>query len=181
MAESTNKEITKVEYFGMRDIAWYIAATLIMGLIMGSSIAHYKDYRFREISNSIKVTESDYEHFEQAREEVDSQLAKSVQDLIDGMMNLQSYSKCHERSTKVQLFPDWVKFEEKPLIMVSQSKILLILYGDTRRGSWEAPENPVTVIQSGKIWASYDVELPPDSKSSLCVFFFENHFIEPVT
>jgi uncharacterized membrane-anchored protein YhcB (DUF1043 family) len=180
MAESTNKEITKVEYFGMREIAWYIAATLIMGIIMGSAIAHYKDYRFREIRVSINALELDYEHFEQAREEVDSQLEKPVQDLIDGMINLQSYSRCHEASTQGQLFPPNVKFEAKPLIMVSQSRILLRLHGDTRVGTWTAPEDPVKVIQSGTLWASYDVVLPLDSKGKLCVFFFENDPIVPV-
>jgi uncharacterized membrane-anchored protein YhcB (DUF1043 family) len=174
MAESTKEDIIKVEYFGMREISWYILAALLMGIIMGSSIAFYKDYRFREINRSIKNLETDYSHFEEARQEVDSDPGKEVQSLIEGMINLTSFSKCHEKSTQGQLFPDRVKFEKKPLIMLSQSKILLELNSATRVGTWTAPEDPVKVIQSGTLWASYDVSLPPEYKGKLCIFFFEN-------
>jgi uncharacterized membrane-anchored protein YhcB (DUF1043 family) len=174
MAESTKEDIIKVEYFGMREISWYILAALLMGIIMGSSIAFYKDYRFREINRSIVKLESDYSHFEEAREEVDSDLDKEVQSLIEGMINLQSFSKCHEKSTQGQLFPDSVTFEKKPLVMLSQSKILLELTTDRKTGTWSAPEDPVKVIQSGSLWASYDVNLPPENKGKLCIFFFEN-------
>lgn len=159
----------------MRDISWYILAALFMGVILGSSIAFYKDYRFREINHSINALEADYLVFEEAREEVDSDLDNKIQNLIEGMINLQSFTKCHDTSTKGQLFPDSVKFEQKPLYMVTQSRILLELYGAERIGTFTAAEDPVKVIQSGSAWASYDVVLPPDSKAKLCVFFFENN------
>jgi uncharacterized membrane-anchored protein YhcB (DUF1043 family) len=175
MAESTKEDITKVEYFGMREISWYILAALLMGIIVGSSIAFYKDYRFREINHSINELEADYLNFEEAREEIDSDLDKDVQTLIEGMINLQSFSKCHENSTQGQLFPDSVKFEKKPLYMVSQSRILLELHRAEKVGTWTAPEDPVKVIQNGDNWSSYDVVMPKDSKSKMCVFFFENN------
>jgi uncharacterized membrane-anchored protein YhcB (DUF1043 family) len=175
MAESTKEDITKVEYFGMREISWYILAALLMGIIVGSSIAFYKDYRFREINRSINELEADYLNFEEAREEVDSDLDKDVQNLIEGMINLQSFSKCHEDSTQGQLFPESVNFEQKPLYIVSQSKIILTLLRSEKVGTWTGPEDPVKVIQSGNLWSSYDVVMPKDSKSRICVFFFENN------
>lgn len=39
----------KVEYFGNKDIAFYLIVCFAMGLIIGMSFAHYKNFRFRLI------------------------------------------------------------------------------------------------------------------------------------
>ena len=168
------QEIQKVEYFGIREVVYWVIAALVLGVFIGSSVAFYKDYRFMEIRKAAHILDERLNELQVVRDSIDSDLPKDMLKMIDELSNLQSFTACHDTSVVGQLFPSSVKFETKPRYIVGQSKILLSLRKDTSTGRFEAPEAPVTLHQSGGLWASYDVKLPSLAVAQVCVMFFEN-------
>ena len=184
------KKINKVEYFGNKEIIIYASITILVGFFIGVAFAHYKNLRFALVNDQLEKLQHRYGEYNLAYSNVDSDLPIEMANTIANLESLQYYTKCHEKSEASVSF-DKVRFKKMPKIMISQSKITMhynrqeqaqpvnpVNGGGTPvaaagTGTFTAPETPIKVNQIAGYYQSYDITLPENNDSTVCVLMFE--------
>ena len=177
---ASSKKINKVEYFGNKEIIIYASITILVGFFIGVAFAHYKNLRFSLINDQLSKLQLRYGEYNLAYSNVDSDLPIEMANTISNLESLQHYTKCHEK-TEASVSMGAVRFKKMPKIMISQSKMTMHYTRQqnqpnggnqvtaTGTGVFNAPENPIKVNQIAGYYQSYDITLPDNNDSTVCV------------
>ena len=65
-------------------------------------------------------------------------------------------------------------FHQKPKMILTQQNLAIHYDSNLKTGKFASAENPITLNEVDGIYMSYDVIVPEQSKSKLCVFLFLN-------
>merc|ERR1711976_11360 len=136
--------------------------------------AQYTQDRYNDANSKFIELDGVYKEYNEVHNKLDKDLPLKMHDGIRKLANLPYHTACHYKTEKKIEFDKKMYFHQEPKMILTQQNIAIHYDSNMKTGKFESAENPITLNKIDGIYKSYDVVVPDESKSKLCVFFFLN-------
>lgn len=121
----------KVEYFGNKDIAFYLIVCFALGLLIGMSFAHYKNFRFRLIHTKMQGIKERHQLLNKEHDRIQSEGMLNITNVIKKLKGRSFDTGCTINDGEYYFN---VSYKVPPKVMLGMNGILV--NSTTKLGQW---------------------------------------------